>query len=140
MEALCFNTGGITFLGKGDSNHWVPMDGAPIFKGYEAGTHPIELLLIGLGGCTGMDVVTLLQKRKVRYDRFEIQLKADRATEHPKVITKIEMEYIFYGKEISSKDVEEAITLSQTKYCSVSAMLKKAAPLTWRFKIIEPQD
>ena len=137
MEALCLNTGGITFIGKGTSNHWVVMDGSPLFKGYEAGTHPIELVLIGLGGCTGMDVVSLLQKKKVKYDRFEIQLKADRAKEHPKVITRVDLEYILYGKGINPKDVEEAIGLSQTKYCSVSAMLKKVAPLNWTYKIVD---
>lgn len=84
-----------------------------------------------------MDVVTLLQKKKVKYDRFEIKIKVERATEHPKVATKIDLEYSFYGKEINAKDVEEAIQLSQTKYCAVSAMLKKVAPVNWTYKIIE---
>ena len=137
MEALCINTGGVVFLGKAGSNHWVPMDGPPIFKGYEAGTHPFELVFIGLGGCTGMDVVTLLAKKKVKYDRFEIKINVERATEHPKVATRIDLEYLFYGKGINSKEVEESIRLSQDKYCSVSAMLKKVAPINWTYKIIE---
>jgi len=138
MEALCINTGGVVFLGKAGSNHWVPMDGPPIFKGYEAGTHPFELVFIGLGGCTGMDVVTLLTKKKVKYDRFEIKINVERAGEHPKVATKIGLEYLFYGKGINPKDVEDSIRLSQDKYCSVSAMLKKVAPINWTYKIIEP--
>jgi putative redox protein len=137
MEVLCINNGGVVFMGKGGSNHWVPMDGPPIFKGYEAGTHPFELVFIGLGGCTGMDIVTLLQKKKVKYDRFEIKINVERATEHPKVATKIDLEYLFYGKGINSKDVEETIKLSQDRYCSVSAMLKKVTPLSWTYKIIE---
>jgi putative redox protein len=137
MEALCVNTGGITFIGKGGTNHWVVMDGPPIFKGYEAGTHPFELVFIGLGGCTGMDVVSLLQKKRIKYERFEIKLKVERASEHPKVAERIELEYLFYGKGIDPKQVEEAIRLSQEKYCSVSAMLRKAAPMNWSYKIID---
>ena len=137
MEALCVNAGGLVFIGKAGSNHWVPMDGSPLFKGYEAGTHPFELVFIGLGGCTGMDVVSLLAKKKIKYDRFEIKINVERATEHPKVATKIDLEYLFYGKGISSSEVEEAIKLSQDRYCSVSAMLKKVAPLNWTYKIME---
>ncbi len=137
MEVLCINSAGLVFIGKGQSNHWVPMDGSPLFKGYEAGTHPFELVFIGLGGCTGMDVVSLLGKKKVKYDRLEIKINVDRATEHPKVAKRIDLEYLFYGKGINSADVEEAIKLSQEKYCSVSAMLKKVVPLSWTYKIIE---
>lgn len=138
MEALCLNVAGnLTFVGKGNSNHWIAMDGSPTFKGFEAGSHPLELLLIGLGGCTGMDVVSLLQKKRIKYDRFEIHLKADRAADHPKVLTKIDLEYVIYGKGIDSKAVEESIQLSQDKYCSVSAMIKKAAPLGWTYRIVE---
>ncbi|MCI0531905.1 MAG: OsmC family protein [candidate division Zixibacteria bacterium] len=137
MEALCINVSGIVFIGKADSNHWVTMDGAPEFRGYKAGTSPAELVLIGLGGCTGMDVASILQKRRIKYDRFEIKLKADRAVEHPKLFTNFELEYLIYGHGISQSAVEEAINLSQEKYCSVSATLKKAAPVKWTCKIIE---
>lgn len=127
---------GITFLGKTDSNHWVTMDGPESFGGSNAGIRPKELLLIALGGCTGSDVVTILQKKKVKLDDFEMNITADVAEEHPQVFTKINIEYVFYGKDIQQKDIERAIELSQTKYCSVTHMLNKAMPITHSFKII----
>lgn len=128
---------GITFLGKSDSNHWVTMDGPESFGGSDAGTRPKELLLIALGGCTGSDVITILQKKKIKIDNFEMNISADVADEHPQVFTKINVEYVFYGKDIQEKDVERAIELSQTKYCSVTHMLNKAAEITHSFKIIQ---
>lgn len=127
---------GVTFLGKSDSNHWVTMDGPESFGGSDAGTRPKELLLIALGGCTGSDVVTILQKKKVDVDSFEMNISADVAEEHPQVFTKINVEYVFFGKDIQEKDVERAIELSQTKYCSVTHMLNKAAEITHSFKIV----
>ncbi len=128
---------GITFAGKTDSNHWVIMDGPEEFGGSNAGIRPKELLLLGLGGCTGSDVVTILQKKKAAVDGFEINIISDVAEEHPQVFTKIHVEYVFYGKGLSGKDIERAIELSQTKYCSVTKMLEKAAEITHSFKIIE---
>ena len=128
---------GVTFLGKSDSNHWVTMDGPENFGGSDAGSRPKELLLIALGGCTGSDVATILQKKKVQLDDFEMNISADVSDEHPQVFTKINVEYIFYGNNILEKDVERAIELSQTKYCSVTHMLNKAAEITHSFKIIK---
>lgn len=127
---------GITFAAKTDSNHWVTMDGAENFGGSNAAVRPKELLLIALGGCTGSDVVTILQKKKVKLDDFEMNITADVAKEHPQVFTKINVEYVFYGKNIPETDIERAIELSQTKYCSVTHMLNKAAEITHSFKII----
>lgn len=131
---------GMTFIGKGESNHWVVMDGAETVGGSDAGTRPMELVLIALGGCTGMDVVSILRKKRVKFDKFEMKISGERAEEHPKVYTKIDIEYIIYGKEINPKDVEHAIELSQSKYCSVSAMLKKSgAQVNYFYKIIQPE-
>lgn len=127
---------GATFLGKSDSNHWVTMDGPENFGGSNAGTRPKELLLIALGGCTGSDVASILQKKKVKLDDFEMNITADVAEEHPQIFTKINVEYVFYGKDIQEKDVERAIELSQTKYCSVTQMLNKAAEVTHSYKIV----
>lgn len=127
---------GVAFAGKTDSNHWVTMDGPENFGGSNAGTRPKELLLIALGGCTGSDVVSILQKKKVKLDDFEMNISADVAEEHPQVFTKINIEYVFYGKDIQEKDVERAIELSQTKYCSVTHMLNKAAEITHSYKIV----
>jgi putative redox protein len=128
---------GITFVGKTDSNHWITMDGPENFSGSNAGIRPKELLLLGLAGCTGSDVVTILQKKKVDLKGFEINVKAEQQEEHPQVFTKIHLEFMFYGKNILDKDVERAIELSQTKYCSVTVMLQKAVEITHSFKIVE---
>ncbi len=131
---------GMTFIGRGDSNHWVIMDAAETVGGTNAGTRPMELLLISLGGCTGMDVVSILKKKRVKFDKFEMKITGVRAEEHPKVYTKVDIEYVIYGNKINPKDVENAIELSQAKYCSVSAILKKSgAEVNYTYKIIQPE-
>ena len=136
-KAIVKHIKGVTFLGKSDSNHWVTMDGPESFGGSDAGTRPKELLLIALGGCTGSDVITILQKKKVQLDNFEMNISAEVADEHPQVYTKINIEFVFTGKDIQEKDVERAIELSQTKYCSVTHMLNKAIEISHSFKILE---
>ena len=128
---------GITFVGKTDTNHWITMDGPENFYGSNAGIRPKELILISLAGCTGSDVVAILQKKKVNFTGFEINIEAEQQEEHPQVYTKIHLEYVFYGKNIQEKDVERAIELSQTKYCSVTAMLQKAVTIEHSYKIVE---
>jgi len=117
---------GIAFAGKTDSNHWITMDGPENFGGSDAGIRPKELLLLSLAGCTASDVVSILQKKRVKLVDFEINISAEMTEDHPKVFTKIDLEYVFYGDNIAEKDVERAIDLSQTTYCGVTAMLKKA--------------
>jgi len=128
---------GVTFTGKADSNHWVMMDGPSAFGGSDGAIRPKELLLLALGGCTGSDVVTILEKKRLKIEDFEINLSAEMQEEHPQVFTKINIEYVFKGKNIPEKDVERAIELSQTKYCSVTAMLQKAIEITHSFRIVE---
>ena len=128
---------GLTLAAKGESNHWITMDGPENFGGSNAGIRPKELLLISLAGCTGSDVVTILDKKKVNYSKFEINITAEQQEEHPQVYTKINLEYVFYGKDVQAKDVERAIELSLTKYCSVTAMLQKAVEITHNYKIVE---
>lgn len=128
---------GITFAGKTDSNHWVVMDGPEEFGGSNAGIRPKELLLISLGGCTGSDVVSILQKKRVDIKDFEINITSEVADEHPQIYTKIHIEYVFYGKDLNVKDIERAIELSQTKYCSVTKMLEKSAEVTHSYLIKE---
>lgn len=128
---------GITFAGKTDSNHWITMDGPEEFGGSNAGIRPKELLLLGLAGCTASDVVSILNKKRVPLDDFEINISADTTDEHPQVFTKINLEYVFYGKGINEKDVERAIDLSQTKYCGVTAMYKKAMEITHNYRIVQ---
>lgn len=127
---------GITFVGKTDTNHWVTMDGPENFYGSNSGIRPKELILLSLAGCTGSDVVAILQKKRVKLDNLEINITAEQQETHPQVYTKIHIEFLFYGKDISEKDVERAIDLSQTTYCSVTAMLQKSVEITHSFKII----
>lgn len=142
-EILVKQVEGITFVGKGQTNHWVVMDGPETFGGANAGTRPMELFLISLAGCTGADVASLLQKMRVKVDKFELFVKGERAEEHPKVYTKIDLEYRFWGENIDAvKDkIEKAIELSQWKYCSVSAMIRKAGiQLNYSYKLFPPES
>lgn len=137
-KALVKQVKGITFVGKTDSNHWITMDGPESFGGSDAGIRPKELLMLSLGGCTGSDVASILGKKKVKLDGFEMNISADVADDHPQVFTKMHLEYVFYGKNLPEKDIERAIELSLTKYCSVTAMLQKAMPIEHSYKIVEP--
>jgi len=126
---------GITFSAKGDSNHWVIMDGPEDFEGSNAGSRPKELLLFALGGCTASDVIPILKKKRVPVKGFQINLTANVREQHPQVFTDIHMEYVFYGEGINTADIERAIDLSTTKYCSVSAMLRASVKLTHSYRI-----
>lgn len=112
------------------------MDGPEDFGGSNAGSRPKELLLLALGGCTGSDVVSILAKKRVPVTGFEINLSATVADEHPQVYTAIHVEYVISGSGIKPEDVERAIELSTTKYCSISAMLKPIVTLTHSFRIV----
>lgn len=126
---------GITFAAKSDSNHWVMMDGPESFGGNNAGSRPKELVLMALGGCTGSDVASILQKKRVPVEEMEVHLVANTRDEHPQVFTDIHVEFIIRGKDINPNDVERAIELSSTKYCSVSAMLRPAVDITHSYRI-----
>lgn len=134
-KAIVKHINGVTFMGKADSNHWVVMDGPEEFGGSNAGARPKELLLLALGGCTGSDVAVILKKKKINVDGFEIHLSAEMQETHPQVYTKINLEYVFYGKDIPSEAVERAIELSQKTYCSVTAMLQKGMEITHSYRI-----
>ena len=131
---------GITFVGKSKSNHWVNIDGPENFGGSYAGNSPKELLLLSLAGCTASDVASILKKKRVNFNNFEINVSADAMEEHPKVFTKIDLEYVIYGTDVQAKDVERAIELSQSTYCSVTAMLKKAVEINHTYRIEETNN
>ena len=131
--------GGVTFVAKGDSGHWVTMDGPADFGGSNAGSRPKELILFALGGCTGSDVVAILKKKRAPVQDFEMNLSAVTADEHPQVYTSIHIEYVFYGTGINCSDVERAIELSTTKYCAVSAMLRASVSITHAYRIEPPK-
>jgi putative redox protein len=127
---------GITFAARSDSNHWVLMDGPENFEGSNAAPRPKELLLFALGGCTSSDVVPILKKKRVPLKGYEVHLSGNVREEHPQVFTDIHMEYVFYGDGINPADVERAIELSTTKYCSVTAMLKESVKITHSYRIV----
>jgi putative redox protein len=136
-EATVRWAGKMTFIGKAGSNHVVPMDSGPEFGGDSSATKPMELLLVGLGGCTGMDIVSLLDKMRVDFTGVEMNIRADRSEEHPQVYTKIDMEYVVTGRGINAEKVKRAVELSQEKYCSVSVMLRKSCPVNYTYRIVE---
>jgi len=126
---------GLALAGAGDSNHWVTMDSPEEFGGFSAGSRPMELMLMAVAGCTAMDVLSILKKKRVRLDDFSMEVEAERAEEHPRVFTEIKLHYIFTGKNVRPVDVERAIDLTQDKYCSATAMLNKVVRITRDYEI-----
>ena len=127
----------MSFIGESDSGHSVVMDGSPEVGGRNLAARPMEMVLLGMGGCTAFDVVMILQRARQPITDCVIELTAERADEVPKVFTKIHAHYIVKGKGLSEKQVEKAVTLSAEKYCSVSIMLGKTATITHDYEIIE---
>jgi putative redox protein len=123
------------FEGKADSGHTVVMDAVPEVGGEDKGATPMEILLMALGGCTGMDVVSILRKMHTQFDQFGIEIKGEKTEEHPRIYKKIELVYKFKGEGIKEENVEKAVRLSQEKYCSVSAMLRKSAEVNYKIEI-----
>ena len=111
-------------------NHVVRMDTTPEL-GDDSGASPKQLLLAGLAGCTGMDVVSLLKKMRVPFANFEMDIEADLTEEHPIVFSEIRLKYIFWGENLDKAKVEKAVNLSKDRYCGVSAMLKKNSPIEY---------
>lgn len=120
---------GASFAARGASNHWVIMDGKEAVGGFAAASSPMELILFGLGGCTAMDCEVILKKMKVPVERIEIEIDSERSEEHPKVYTKIDMTYHFFGRDLPMAKLEKAVKLSKESYCSASAMLGKTATI-----------
>ena len=133
-KAIVRHVKDLTFIAKAGSNHWTTVDSSH-HGNMPAATSPMELILIALGACTGSDVVSILEKKRARLVRFEVAITGVRAKEYPKVYTEIHLEYRFSGEGMREKDVKHAIELSMTKYCSVSAMLKKSVHVTYSYAI-----
>jgi putative redox protein len=128
---------GLLMVGKSDSGHTITMDGPPESGGENLGVRPMEMLLLGVAGCTMIDVVTTLKKMRQDLSHCETKINAERATDHPKVFTDIHIQFIVKGKNLDAKKVDKAITLSAEKYCSASIMLGETATITHDFEIIE---
>lgn len=125
----------LQFIASSGSGHRLTIDGAPEFGGENRGPRPTELVLMGLGGCTSMDVVMILQKMRVDLQKYSVELEAERAADHPKVFTKIRMVYHVWGHEIPPDKVERAVQLTQEKYCGVLHMLNKTAEIEFSYQI-----
>ncbi len=128
----------VRFDALSQTGHEIIMDGAPDHGGNNEGARPMELLLIGMGGCTAFDVVGILKKARAELASLKIELQAERADEVPSVFTKIHVHFVLSGKGLKEKLVERAIELSAEKYCSASIMLGQTADITHSFEIIEP--
>jgi len=118
-------TGGIVQMG--------PLDGKP-------GIGPMQLLLVAAAGCTGMDIVSILQKKRVNLTDMQVRVRGKRADDYPMIWTDIHLTYLVWGKDIKPKDVEKAIRLSETKYCSVGIMLGKSSKISSEFHILNPGE
>ncbi len=129
----------VAFLGESESGHGVLMDGAPAYGGRNLGPRPMELLLMGAGGCTSFDVVTILKKSRQDVTDCYVELDAERAENDPKVFTKIHMHFVVKGRNIKTDAVEKAISLSAEKYCSASIMLGATAKITHDFEVLQEQ-
>ncbi|PMQ02164.1 MAG: osmotically inducible protein OsmC [Dictyoglomus sp. NZ13-RE01] len=136
METKVIWNGKMKFTGITPSNFQIVMDSTPDHGGENEGPRPMELVLVALGGCTGMDVISILNKMKEKVESFEMSITAERAQDHPKVYTKVHIEYIFKGENLKEENIKKAIELSQTKYCSVSAILRGTAEVTYSWKIL----
>ena len=128
--------GKLGFEAQTESGHRFSLDAKPQVGGEGGGPAPMEVLLVSLAGCTGMDVASILKKKRVDLQRMTVKVDGERAPEHPKYFTKIEVQFDIEGKDISEEAVRRAIELSKEKYCSVSVMLKDKAEISYKWNIL----
>lgn len=137
MKARVKLVEGMTFVAESGSGHAVVVDSSPDVGGMNLGARPMELVLMGTGACSAIDVIHILRKARLSVADCVVQLDAERATEDPKVFTRIRFHYVITGKGLTAAQVERAIRLSKDKYCSASAMMAKTAELEWDYEIRE---
>jgi putative redox protein len=135
MEAKVIWKNKLSFTSIGVNGITIPLSAETAAGGDNEGFEPMELIAIALAGCTGMDVISLLQKKRQDVTAFEVQVHADRSTEFPKVYTNIIIEYLIEGHHVEPVAVERCIELSSTKYCPVQAMLSKASKIELKYTI-----
>ena len=128
---------GMLMVGKSDSGHAIVMDGPPEIGGENLGVRPMEMLLLGMTGCTVIDVISTLKKMREDVFDCQTQVSADRSEEYPKVFTNIHVHFVLRGKQLNPLKVDKAIKLSAEKYCSASIMIGKTAIITHDYEIIE---
>lgn len=129
----------MTFIGTPDSGFPVQMDADDYFGGTHQGVRPMEMIALGLAGCTGMDVISILRKKRQQVTEFEVRVNAPRSAEHPKVFKSAQITYIVTGKNIAEAALLRSIELSMTKYCPVQVMLSQAFPMELLYEIYEDE-
>jgi putative redox protein len=137
MDAIVKLVDGMRFIADGSSGHSVVMDADPEVGGEDTAARPTELVLMGLGGCTGMDVISILRKKKQDVRDLEIHVRGKKADSHPRKFTEIEIEYVVKGNGISEEAVKRSVQLSMDKYCSVKATLEGVAKISYSYRIEE---
>ena len=137
MDAKVIWKNKMSFEGSADSGFSVPLGTTPEVGGDNNGFRPMELIAIGIAGCTAMDVISILKKKHQEVTSFDVLVHGERATEHPKVFTHLTIEYVIGGNNLSKEAVERAVELSETKYCPAQAMFKKVAPIDLKVTYLE---
>ena len=138
MKARVQLVEGMTFIAESGSGHAVVLDAAADIGGRNLGARPMELVLMGTGACSAIDVVHILRRARQPITGCVVDLEAERASDDPKVFTKIHLHYVVTGKGLAPTQVERAIKLSKEKYCSATIMLAKTAEITFDYEILEP--
>ena len=137
LNAKVTYTNGLQFVGEASSGHAIVMDGDTKVGGHNTGLRPMELLLVGLGGCAGMDVISIMKKKKQDVTGLDINVEGQKAENYPKKFTDINIEFIIKGRNISEDALKKSIDLSMNKYCSVKATLEGSAKINYSYKIIQ---
>jgi len=137
LEAKVTLVNDMQFSGTATSGHTLIMDADRESGGHDTGFRPMELLLVGFGGCSGMDVISLLRKKRQQVTGLELNVKGEKSDSYPKIYKEVHIEYVVKGKGIQKEAVERSIALSLEKYCSVGATLAKAGKITHNYRIIE---
>jgi putative redox protein len=137
MESVARWAGGLKFEGAFSTGHSIILDGLSDHGGSDEGPRPVEMLLMGLAGCTGMDVIAILRKKRQNVSSFRVIVSGERREDHPRVFEKIHVVYEIAGKGVDVESSRQAVHLSEEKYCSVSAMLRKAVDITTEIRVVE---
>ena len=128
---------GALFVAEGGSGHTFTMDGSTEIGGRNLASRPMEVVLMGMGGCTAIDVVSMLKKQRQDIEGVEVSLEAERAGDHPKVFNSVKLVYTFRGRKLNRALIERAVSLSDEKYCSATAMVRKSAEITHEVVLVE---
>lgn len=140
MNASVTWNGNMSFTGTAETGFEVALDAHPNVGGHNSGFRPMELMAISLAGCTAMDVISIMRKKRQDVTRFEVKVHAEQATEHPHVFTSAVIEYIFHGRGLDPAAAERAIELSQTRYCPAQAMLSQVMPIELKYTLVEEKN